>query len=188
MNIIHQICLFIGVFLFSVCTQIHQNFILKYLKNCRWTDAQSHHTPTLASIMLKMTILTTIVIIIIVRSHIKIQTLQTQRQTHFTDSQPCFINEMEKQSKNMIYRSLYITKITNVHKTVFTHQTTALKMFCHRKKPHRYHSKVHKKTFRKESYNLFKTDIWNRYFLLQWPTFRHTHAISQHHWQTISIC
>lgn len=92
-------------------------------------------------------------------THKKIQTLQTQRQTHFTDSQPCFINEMEKQSKNMIYRSLYITKLTNVHKTVFTHQTTALKMFCHRKKPHRYHSKVHKKTFRKESYNLFKTDI-----------------------------
>lgn len=49
-----------------------------------------------------------------------------QSHPHFTDSPPHFINEMEKQSKNIIYRSLYRTKQINAHKTVFTHETNAV--------------------------------------------------------------
>ncbi len=80
---------------------------------------------------------------------------KTQRHPHFTDSPPRFINEMGKLSKNMIHRSLYRTKQTNVHKTVFTHQTNALKYVCHKKKKKKNNPadaipRSIKNTFRKE--------------------------------------
>lgn len=121
-NITFFICLFIII-------------KLGLIEYWRWADAQQH--PHLQATTIhpeieykKQTIFTIIGIFTFTHKNNK-----TQRNPHFTDSPPRFINEMEKLSKNMIYRSLYRTKQTNVHKTVFTHQTNALKYVCHKTPP-----------------------------------------------------